>query len=326
VELLTKLQAAWERRPSALRKGDLLRAFDGSGDGAHQLVVDRFGSVGLAHLFDSPEIEGTRQELRRVSPQLLELYGIAALYSWTHRRNARDSAAGGAELLAGQALKELWCVEAGIRLLIKPEANVNGGLFLDTRDIRALLARTSREARVLNTFCFTGSLGLAAWCGGAREVVQVDISKAILNWARENQVGNPERGAGEMRFIAEDSRAFMERELRRIERRNRAPFDTVVIDPPSFGSSGGITFSFKDDIGELLAVGLRLLKPGGRLFFTTNYRQMSLAELERVVRGANESARREIGSVELLRPPAADFTAALEDSYAMRGFLLQLVS
>jgi 23S rRNA G2069 N7-methylase RlmK/C1962 C5-methylase RlmI len=313
VELLTKLQAAWERRPSALRKGDLLRAFDGSGDGAHQLVVDRFGSVGLAHLFDSPEIEGTRQELRRVSPQLLELYGIAALYSWTHRRNARDSAAGGAELLAGRALKELWCVEAGIRLLIKPEANVNGGLFLDTRDIRALLARTR-------------SLGRAAWCGGAREVVQVDISKAILNWARENQVGNPERGAGEMRFIAEDSRAFMERELRRIERGNRAPFDTVVVDPPSFGSSGGITFSFKDDIGELLAVGLRLLKPGGRLFFTTNYRQMSLAELEGVVRGANESARREIGSVELLRPPAADFTAALEDSYAMRGFLLQLVS
>ncbi len=313
MELLTKLQAAWERRPSALRKGDLLRAFDGSGDGAHQLVVDRFGSVGLAHLFDSPEIEGTRQELRRVSPQLLELYGIAALYSWTHRRNARDSAAGGAELLAGRALKELWCVEAGIRLLIKPEANVNGGLFLDTRDIRALLARTR-------------SLGRAAWCGGAREVVQVDISKAILNWARENQVGNPERGAGEMRFIAEDSRAFMERELRRIERGNRAPFDTVVVDPPSFGSSGGITFSFKDDIGELLAVGLRLLKPGGRLFFTTNYRQMSLAELEGVVRGANESARREIGSVELLRPPAADFTAALEDSYAMRGFLLQLVS
>lgn len=322
--LLEKSREAWVQRADFARTSEVVRAFDAAGDGVPGLFIDRFGSVAIAHLVEGECEARCGTELEDVAPSLLQLYGITALYRWIHRRNARASAAGGASLLAGIVAPEVWCREGSVRFLVKPEANVNGGLFLDTREIRAELARTSAGTRVLNTFCFTGSLGLAAWCGGAREVVQVDISKGILQWARENLAGNEGSGTGEMRFIAEDSREFMERELRRVERGDKAPFDTVIVDPPSFGSSGGVTFSFKEDIGETLTLAFRLLAGRGRLFFSTNYRQMTIPELERVVRDAAHGSGRAVLSLESLRPPAIDFTASLDASFAMRGFLVRV--
>jgi len=324
VNLLEKLRGAWARRADFAQTSEVVRAFDTSGDGIRGLFIDRFGSVAIAHLVEGECEARCGADLEFAAPALLQLYGITALYRWIHQRNARASAAGGVTLLAGVATPEVWSREGSVRFLVKPEANVNGGLFLDTREIRTELFRTSAGTRVLNTFCFTGSLGLAAWCGGAREVVQVDISKGILNWARENYAGNEGSGTGEMRFIAEDSRAFMERELRRVERGDKAPFDTVIVDPPSFGSSGGVTFSFKEDIEAILSLAFRLLATGGRLFFTTNYRQMTIAELERVVRDAARGAGRAIVLLESLRPPTVDFTAPLETSFAMRGFLVRV--
>lgn len=324
MELIERLRLAWARRAEFARTSEVVRTFDGAGDGIPGLFIDRMGSVGIAHIVAGECEPGSESELERCASSLLELYGIGALYRWVHRRDARESAAGGGTLLAGVSTPAVWCREGTLRFLVKPEANVNGGLFLDTREIRAELLHSSNGGRVLNTFCFTGSLGIAAWCGGAREVVQVDISKGVLQWARGNLEGNVGVGSGEMRFIAEDSRSFMERELRRIKRGDKVPFDTVIVDPPSFGSSGGVTFSFKEDIGELLALAFQLLATEGRLFFTTNFRQIELHALERLVRDAAGSAQRTIASLENLRPPTVDFTASLEESFAMRGLLVRL--
>jgi 23S rRNA (cytosine1962-C5)-methyltransferase len=290
------------------------------------VIIDRFGEVALVHLFESPELARTQELMRRHGMELLKLYGVAALYGWVHRRDARESATGGAELFAGSPREAVWCTEGRLRFLIKPEANVNGGLFLDTRAIRHELAHSSAAHRVLNTFCFTGSLGIAAWCGGAKEVVQVDISKGILNWARENFAGNVGGGSGEMRFIAEDSLTFMERELRRIERGDRRGFDTVIVDPPSFGSSRGTTFSFQADIEKVLTAALRLLVPGGRLFFTTNFRRMTVDELKSTLDRASDAAAKKLTDLQPLYPPAEDFTALLADSFAMRGFRAVIAS
>jgi 23S rRNA (cytosine1962-C5)-methyltransferase len=314
-----RIVAAWEKRGTFPAAHHLVRAFDGAGDGEPHLVVDRFGTVALVHLFEGDRLDDLRSDVVRIAPKLVDLLGVSAVYGWVHRRDARRSAAEGCVLLGGEECPEVWCVEHTLRLLVRPRANVNGGLFLDTRAIRGDLVGSSGGHRVLNTFCFTGSLGLAAWCGGASEVVQVDISKGILGWARENLAGNAGRGSGEVRFLPEDSRAFMEKEARRIARGTRTPFDTVIVDPPSFGSSDGVVFSYADDIGPVLVAALGLLKPGGRLFCTTNFRRATHAIITTCVRDAAAAAGRTLRAVDLLGPPAPDFTAPLPDSYAMRG-------
>lgn len=86
-----------------------------------------------------------------------------------------------------------------------------GGLFLDMQSVREYLAVSSSGFRVLNLFCFTGSLGVAALAGGAREVVQVDVSKMALTWAKENFELNSQLGTGRMVYSRGFNAFFRER-------------------------------------------------------------------------------------------------------------------
>lgn len=61
---------------------------------------------------------------------------------------------------------------------------INGqktGFFIDQRENRALLAKYSRDKKILNTFCYSGGFSLAALKNGANEVHSLDSSKKLLN-------------------------------------------------------------------------------------------------------------------------------------------------
>ena len=320
-DLIVALREAWARRGDLPSTEPMLRACDGVGDGLPGLYIDRLGSLALVHLHEGSPIE--EAALGACAEVLLPLYGVQTIYLRVHYDDPRRSAEAGARLLSGVRREATWVHEGSLELLVQPELNVNGGIFLDMREVRRQLGRTCRELQVLNTFCFTGSLGLAAFAGGAREVVQVDISKSILAWARENFARNATRGQGKMRFIEEDCRAFLRREVRRLER-GRSPYDLIILDPPSFGSSGGVTFSLERDLPELLDLAVALLGPGGRLLATMNNRGFSRSELEVAMRGAAGIRQRLIERMTPLRPSEIDFTSPPEDSIAMRGVLATL--
>ena len=82
--------------------------------------------------------------------------------------------------------------------------------------------------RVLNLFAYTGAASLIAAQAGA-EVTHVDASKRAIAWAKENQaVSN--LGAAPIRWILEDARKFVAREVRRGKR-----YHVILVDPPKFG-------------------------------------------------------------------------------------------
>jgi 23S rRNA (cytosine1962-C5)-methyltransferase len=90
-----------------------------------------------------------------------------------------------------------------------------------------VLARRS-PCRLLNLFAYTGGSTLTAARHGA-EVTHVDAARKAVAWARSNarrsQLG--ERG---VRWIVEDARRFVRREIRRGNR-----YDGIILDPPSYG-------------------------------------------------------------------------------------------
>lgn len=106
------------------------------------------------------------------------------------------------------------------------------GLFPEQRPHWEWMAErlTGREApRVLNLFGYTGMASLIAGDAGAAEVVHVDASKKAIQWAKENQDISGLNKAP-IRWICEDARKFVAREVRR-ERQ----YDCVLIDPPKYG-------------------------------------------------------------------------------------------
>jgi len=162
--------------------------------------------------------------------------------------------------------------EGGLSFLVNLTDYLDTGLFLDHRLTRALVREGSAGKDVLNLFCYTGSFSVYALGGGARSVYSVDLSRTYLSWTERNvQLNFPEAGdrhhilhADALKYLAEAP---------------AASFDLVVLDPPTFSNSKRM-----DDILEvqrdhpvLIKNALRLLRPGGVLFFSTNYTRFQLS-------------------------------------------------
>lgn len=85
-----------------------------------------------------------------------------------------------------------------------------------------------REVNVLNLFSYTGAASMACAKAGAK-VVQVDSSRGMTEWAKENMhlCGLDDAS---IRFIVDDVIKFVQREYRRGHK-----YDGIVMDPPSYG-------------------------------------------------------------------------------------------
>lgn len=118
----------------------------------------------------------------------------------------------------------------------------------------ALLSAQARAPRALNLFAYTGASTLVLARAGA-EVVHVDASAPAVAWARRNAAHN-QLDSAPVRWIVEDARKFVSRELRRGKR-----YDIVVLDPPTYGHGPkGRTWQIETDLPSLLEQCYELLE------------------------------------------------------------------
>ena len=103
------------------------------------------------------------------------------------------------------------------------------------------------EMHILNPFAYTGCATMAAANAGATEVVHVDASKSINEWAKENmKLCHLEDKT--IRFIADDAIKFLEREKRRGH-----TYQGIIMDPPSYGRGPNKeVWKFENDFTKLL--------------------------------------------------------------------------
>ena len=119
--------------------------------------------------------------------------------------------------------------------------------------------------RVLNLFGYTGAASLLAASSGA-DVVHVDASKKAVAWGRENQAAS---GLGDkpVRWICEDARKFVAREVRRAR-----TYDVILVDPPKFGRGpDGEVWDLFEHLPALLADCAKLAAPTGSHIILTAY-------------------------------------------------------
>lgn len=160
-----------------------------------------------------------------------------------------------------------------LRMEIRFHGMKHPGFFLDQAPLRKWLVAHARGMRVLNTFSYTGSLGLACAVGGAREVTQVDLSKATLEWAKANAALNGVADKAHRTFAA-DALYWLAGARRRIEKGD-APYDLVILDPPSFSRSKEGVFSTQKDLIRLHLEALDVLAPDGWLVTSINSEAIS---------------------------------------------------
>ena len=145
------------------------------------------------------------------------------------------STKGGGEWEFRRKLPEFWTINyKHLTFKVSPTNFKHTGIFPEQATnwdyIMDKLKNFNKDnIRVLNLFAYTGCATMAAASCNVEEVVHVDASKGINDWAKENmKLCNLENK--KIRFIIEDAIKFLERE----KRRGRT-YHAVIMDPPSYG-------------------------------------------------------------------------------------------
>ena len=241
------------------------------------IISDNFKDYKLLDAGDKEKLESWKGYiLRRPDPMALwpktkpELWdNIDAYY---HRSNS-----GGGYWQYINKVPESWTVNyKKLTFKVSPTNFKHTGLFPEQAanwDLIHELINGKKNIKVLNMFGYTGAASMVASSAGASEVVHLDASKGINEWAKENmRLSNLQDNT--IRFIVDDALKFSAREIRR-ERK----YDGIIMDPPSYGRGpDNELFKFEDKINPLIENCLTLLSDNPLFLiintYTTGYSPM----------------------------------------------------
>ncbi|HEX3914192.1 MAG TPA: bifunctional 23S rRNA (guanine(2069)-N(7))-methyltransferase RlmK/23S rRNA (guanine(2445)-N(2))-methyltransferase RlmL [Steroidobacteraceae bacterium] len=208
-----------------------------------------------------------RREALAVLPEVLDV-SLAQVHSRVRKPQKGDE-----QYEKRDSAAERHAVQEGsLKFWVNFRDYLDTGLFLDHRIVRGMLRTWAAGTDFLNLFCYTGSASVYAAAGGARSTTGVDLSNTYLDWAHENLLLNGFRGS-EHELYRADCLAWLEEQAARGPR-----FDLIFLDPPTFSNSkrmAGVLDVQRDHVG-MIRRSLQLLRPAGRLVFSTNYTRFKL--------------------------------------------------
>lgn len=168
---------------------------------------------------------------------------------------------------------EFVVLENNLRFKVNLSDYLDTGLFLDHRITREMVRKESEGKKVLNLFCYTGSFSVYAASGMASEVLSIDLSNTYLQWAEENMLLNGFKDKKKYHYLQADVIQYLQQSPKNY-------FDVVILDPPTFSNSKRMKdfMEIQRDHAQLINQCLDSLRPGGILYFSTNYTRFKLDE------------------------------------------------
>ncbi len=232
-------------------------------------IVNDFDDYRILDLGNGMKLEKwNKVTLYRPDPQVIwkkdvDLSKVDAIY---HRSNK----GGGNWEIINKKIPDRWQVKYhdlvfNIKLMgfkhtgLFPEQAYNWNIIQDK------IKNANRKVKVLNLFAYTGAASVAALAAGA-EVVHVDSSRGMVDWAKEN-VECSGLNDRPIRFLVDDVIKFVKREIRRGNK-----YDIIIMDPPSFGrGSNGEVWSLENNLYELVELCSQILSDEPIMFLINSY-------------------------------------------------------
>ena len=227
MEPITPIINAANQRQGMDETTQAYRLFNGFYEGLPGLVLDRYGSTLV--IFNHADPGEHREVIERISHwALTNLDGISSIL--LKERQSPENEIRSGRLLHGKSPQQQ-ISEYDVHYALDLQMNQDAGFYLDTRHLRRWLYETMPGKRVLNTFAYTGSLGVAAGAGGAVQVIQTDLSKKFLNLAKRSWTLNQ---------LDDEKCTYIPGDFFRVTgqmRREERLFDCVILDPPFFSDT-----------------------------------------------------------------------------------------
>jgi len=210
--------------------------------------------------------------LSRPDPQIIwPVKSKKSLWDSVDAKYTRSKTGGGEWHVYNKDMEDSWTINwKDLTFNLKLMGFKHTGLFPEQsynwNIIRNKIANsTKRSVKVLNLFAYTGGASVAALSAGA-EVVHVDSSRGMVDWAKEN-VRSSNLTDKPIRFLVDDVVKFVEREIRRGNK-----YDIIIMDPPSFGrGSNKEIWNIETDLYNLVELCTQILSDDPIMFLINSY-------------------------------------------------------
>ena len=254
---------------------DAQRVFHGRGGlypGCEAWTLDAYPPVWVLTKFG----EASDDELATVSAALAARHEQLAPdqpLNWVFQ--SRHEGRSDTRLMAGSVPEPHVVTERGARYLVHVLKGQNHGLFLDMAEGRQWVREHATGAKVLNLFAYTCAFSVAALQGGAKQVVNVDMSAGAIALGQQNHALNGlQAGAS---FLAHDIFKTWGKLTR------SGPYHLIVVDPPSYQKG---SFVATKDYLRLMRRLPDLLRPDGEVLLCLNAPELDTAFLQDQMREA----------------------------------------
>lgn len=234
-------------------------------------IADKWKDYSIIATGDGMKLERWNDVyLLRPDPQVIwpERIQMSAYKSLNAIYNRSESGGGGWKIL--KKMPQEWTVSYGdLNFLVKPMGFKHTGLFpeqaVNWDRMRELISNAGRPVNVLNLFAYTGGATVACLAAGA-SVCHVDASKGMVERAGENV-----RLSGlkdkPVRFIIDDCKKFVQREIRRGRK-----YDAIIMDPPSYGRGpNGEMWKIESELYPLVEFCTEVLSDNPLFFLINSY-------------------------------------------------------
>ena len=237
------------------------RLFNGFREGYPELSIDLYGGTAVFFLHKLVGREAETLQAAALDWITSSLPGVECVISKL-RSNREPADRNGTVSFGSKPAERI--EENHVLYALDLLMNQDASFYIDTRNLREWLKANSEGKSILNTFAYTGSLGVAALAGGAARVVQVDRSRKFLELARRSAMLN-HLDLGRMNCIPLDffvgvNQFKIKREL----------YDTVVLDPPYFSVTEKGRVDQATESARLINKVRPLVKDGGAIIVVNN--------------------------------------------------------
>ncbi|MBG0756541.1 class I SAM-dependent methyltransferase [Vibrio cidicii] len=317
-----RLQDAQLLRQEIIERDGLTgyRLIAAESDGMPGVTIDRYQNFFVCQLLSA----GAEHQKQNIVDALVEVFPDCNVYERSdvavRKKEGLKETTG---VLHGEIPpKSVVIEENGVKISVDIVGGHKTGFYLDQRDSRQQAMKYVKDKEVLNCFSYTGGFGLYALKGGAKRVINADVSQPALDTAKFNAELN-EFDISKKRAVFLNADVF---KLLREYRDQGTQFDVVIMDPPKFAESkaqlNGACRGYKD----INMLAMQILRPGGTLLTYSCSGLMDQVLFQKIIADAAVDAGRSVKFVERFEQAADHPTdTAYPEGFYLKGFACKVL-
>ena len=276
----SQLKTAYSKRELLIHNGVTgYRGIHGENDDFPGLILDVYAKIGVLKIYSDiwkPYLEVLLTEIK-------DQYNLETIVIRFSRKIAQNNTFPYQEgAIIGQPLssEKVAFEEYGVKFYAYTQSGHKTGFFLDQRPNRLWVQQHAKGKRVLDVFSYVGGFGIHALKGNAKSLTSIDISQHAMDVAAENIALN-KIDASKWTPMAADAFVALNELIAQ-----KAQFDMVIIDPPSFAKQASEVVSASKQYERLARLGKELVAPKGTLILGSCSSRISLEDFEKIHQNA----------------------------------------